>query len=243
MCTVILGTRVFEDAPVFVASNRDELLSRPSEGPKLRKDGEFRTVTPLDLQEGGTWMGLNEAGVMVALTNRFGAPRNGAKRSRGELVSNALQNPNALKAAELIDGLAASDYNPFHLVAADSETAYVVWSDGERMHFDEIPPGFFVVTERSFDAAHTEREVLLQERLGVMQSNDALGFDDFRGLLSIREPDSLDGTDIYVPDMNYGTKSSTILQLGTESYLKYADGPPNSTEYEDRTDLLRELGL
>ena len=50
---------------------------------------------------------------------------------------------------------------------------------------------------------------------------------------------------VHAPDAGYGTRSSILLKIGDESRseLRYADGPPCKTRYEDFTPLLRELGL
>ena len=47
-------------------------------------------------------------------------------------------------------------------------------------------------------------------------------------------------------ERGYGTRSSTLLWLGepgTRSEWRFAEGAPCETEYEDRSELLRELGL
>ncbi len=69
MCTLIVLHRCVPGRPLVVAANRDEFLERPAEGPALRRIGDGRIMAPLDLEAGGTWLGLNERGVFAGLTN------------------------------------------------------------------------------------------------------------------------------------------------------------------------------
>ena len=75
-------------------------------------------VAGLDELAGGTWMGLNDSGVVACILNRHGflgpAPH---KRSRGELVLEALDHADADAAAQ-----ALSDVDPAapHVVRSSS---------------------------------------------------------------------------------------------------------------------------
>ena len=63
MCTLIAFHRVWTDAPLVVATNRDEAYDRPSAPPRWL-DGEPAVLAPLDERAGGTWMGASRGGVM-----------------------------------------------------------------------------------------------------------------------------------------------------------------------------------
>jgi len=79
VCTVILATRVWPELPLLVATNRDEHLDRPSQPPSRWLAG---SVAPRDERAGGTWIGCSDAGVIAAVTNRFGSERDPERRSR-----------------------------------------------------------------------------------------------------------------------------------------------------------------
>src|SRR5438132_5679988 len=89
MCTLVIAFRARADAPLIVAANRDELYARPSAPPRL-EPGPPRALLPLDLRQGGTWLGLNEHGLFVGITNRAGGTKDPARKSRGLLVREAL---------------------------------------------------------------------------------------------------------------------------------------------------------
>ena len=90
MCTLIVLHRCFADAELLVAANRDEYLDRPAEPPALRRWNGRTVLAPRDVRAGGTWLGLNDAGVFAALTNRPNATPDPTRRSRGLLVVDAL---------------------------------------------------------------------------------------------------------------------------------------------------------
>jgi uncharacterized protein with NRDE domain len=69
MCTLIVLHRCVPDRPLVVAANRDEFLDRPAEEPALRSSRTGPIVAPLDLEAGGTWVGVSARGVFAGLTN------------------------------------------------------------------------------------------------------------------------------------------------------------------------------
>lgn len=72
MCLLILALDAVSDAPLFVAANRDEAVRRPSLPPEKVEGDEERSayIAPMDVQAGGTWIGINTRRTFVAVTNR-----------------------------------------------------------------------------------------------------------------------------------------------------------------------------
>ncbi|MEC8992263.1 MAG: NRDE family protein, partial [Candidatus Latescibacterota bacterium] len=64
-------------------ANREEVYSRPSAPPAWQQQQRAFAVT--DLQAGGTWLGVSETGVVVAVTNRRESLPAEDPRSRGHL--------------------------------------------------------------------------------------------------------------------------------------------------------------
>lgn len=242
MCTLIVATRAYADAPLVVAANRDEALDRPAAGPTVRAVGPRRALAPTDLVAGGTWLGVNERGVFVAITNRFGVPVDPARASRGHLVTGALAHDSAAAAyAALADGDGAAQ-NGFHLVLADAECAYLVWGDGARLHREVLQPGLHVITERSFAAAGgpAPREALLLRlapALGGAAPDEAV----WQALLRAKAEPTFDGVLVRWPERNYGTRSSTYVRLGAAPRFLHAPGPPDQAAFEDHSAALAAL--
>jgi uncharacterized protein with NRDE domain len=236
VCTLILLWKTRPDLPVLVAANRDERLDREATGPALRHDGPLAVLAPRDAVEGGTWLGVNERGVLAGITNRFGRARREGRRSRGLLVLDALAAPTAVEAAERLRSLDPTQANGFHLVIADATSAHLVVGDGEALWSRDLLPGVHVVTERSFDAAPTAREPLLHERLSAMPPLDGQALDAlFQPILSVHGASPLEGTCVHAPAVGYGTRSSSLVAVGSGGAVRwlFAGGPPCVTSYED----------
>lgn len=206
----------------------------------MRWDADPAFVAPRDEQHGGTWLGVNEHGVLTAITNRFGAARNAEKRSRGELVLFALTQPRAALAAEKIRSLNPADFNPYHLVIADALGAHVVWSDGRDARREELEPGVHVLTERSFAASENARKEYLDARIARLRAESALHRHALVDLLAVRRDGDIDSTCVSIPELNYGTRSSTVVDVD-QRRLEFADGAPCDVDYRDHSELLREL--
>jgi uncharacterized protein with NRDE domain len=240
MCTLAVAFRTDRRWPLLVAANRDERLGRPASGWALRDGpGAIRTAAPADLLAGGTWMGVSARGVFAALTN-YHAPLewypDAERRSRGELVSLALAAPSARAAQEALAGAPAARWNPFHLLVADAESAFLWWYDGERDARRALSPGLHVVTERSPDGSCPRGE-LVRARWPLEPSVAAL-----RSILAVHGPDGA-ATCIH-GDPAYGTRSAAVLRLAADlgaSELFAADARPCTAPLEDRSDLLAAL--
>ncbi len=207
MCTIILFHRLFDDYPLAVAANRDEILSRPAEGFAARDHGVF---APKDLSHGGTWIGFNQHGLLAALTNRFGAGRDPSLRSRGEIPRIALAASDANEAAQALLALPAAEFNPFHALVADQRTARVVWSDGKVLHSLILGPGVHVITERSFQDVPPARATRISR---LLRNTNRFDPNVLMHVLSDRHPGGVDSPMVYLEGLDYGTRSSVIAAL------------------------------
>jgi Transport and Golgi organisation 2 len=125
MCTLVLLRRPGAAWPLVLAANRDELATRPARPPGRHWPDRAEVVAGLDVQAGGSWLGINDCGVVAGVLNRTGTlgPAAG-KRSRGELVLEALDHADAAAAAQALSDLDPHAYRPFNLVIADSRDAF-----------------------------------------------------------------------------------------------------------------------
>jgi hypothetical protein len=114
MCTV---TIVPHDRGVRLVSNRDERRTRPAGlAPETHDLGPRRALFPLDPQGGGTWVGVNDAGLIVALLNvTAAAPSTRARttRSRGLIALELLRCDSMRMAIETARALDAGACEPF----------------------------------------------------------------------------------------------------------------------------------
>ena len=99
MCLLALFYKTVADAPLIVGANREEFYARGGEPPRIL-DGACRAVAGIDPAAGGTWFGVNEKGVVIAVTNRQSSRVPNTPRSRGLLARDLLTCPSAKRAEE-----------------------------------------------------------------------------------------------------------------------------------------------
>jgi len=241
MCTLAVALHSDRRWPVLVAANRDERLGRAAEGWGLRQPASGPCcATPLDLQAGGTWIGVSASGLFAGLTN-FHAPIPGlpdpSRRSRGALVPLALAQPDAATAASALERLDPSAFNPFHLVVADGRDAFLWWYDGEAAALEPLGPGLHLVTEAS-PRGLGPRGDLARARWPLDPSPARL-----RELLSTHEAAGQAALCIHRQPA-YGSRSSAVLRLSAElehAELYEAEGHPCTAQWQDRSALLQGL--
>ncbi|MCE9637195.1 MAG: NRDE family protein, partial [Planctomycetes bacterium] len=146
MCLVIAAIRVVPGHPLVLLANRDEYYDRPAEAPRAR-GGDPEIVCGIDHRAGGTWLGVNAAGVVATLTNRPGA-QDPARPSRGGVTMAALGARTARDGARRAADAASNGPNPFSLLVADREQAWFVAHDGGGVapRVTEVPPGLHTHT-------------------------------------------------------------------------------------------------
>jgi uncharacterized protein with NRDE domain len=135
MCTLTL-VRLPARRGVRLGFTRDELLSRPNaEPPSLRHFGLRQALLPIDPASGGTWLGVNDAGLAVGLLNVNERPATShkAQRSRGVIVPMFLRRGSLESALAQAHTLCPGEFAPFRLVFADRETWASVRSDGRQL--------------------------------------------------------------------------------------------------------------
>ena len=243
MCTLIVLHRCDPDAPVVVAANRDEFHERPTEGPTLREVSQNgrRIAAPRDLRAGGTWLGVNDAGVFAAVTNRRSKASDPERRSRGWLVIEALALGSAREAAERMADAPERAYNPFNFFVADAESAHLV-SYADAPECRDLEPGLHVVGNLHPDESSPKLERLRREAEPLTEPGAATP-EALAAMCRDHGPSpgsALDATCVHAGD--YGTGSSTLLRTGRRPLLHFSEGPPCRTPYRDSTPLLHALG-
>ncbi len=125
MCTFVILLRPDHDWPVLIAANRDEMVGRPWLPPGRHWPDRPEVVAGRDQLAGGSWLGINDFGVVAGILNRHGSlgPAAG-QRSRGELVLEALDHADANEAAEALAKIEPAAYRTFNLVIADNRDAF-----------------------------------------------------------------------------------------------------------------------
>lgn len=139
MCTVTIVPRV---DGFRVACNRDERNSRPSAlAPRRHHLAPRLAVFPTDLQSGGTWIGANDAGLVLALLNRTSPAVSATVRrcpqySRGHVIPPLLEVDTLQTALGLALTLNPVWFEPFCLVLVQGRDVAAISNDGLRLSVD-----------------------------------------------------------------------------------------------------------
>jgi len=149
MCLILLAYRAHPDAEVVLAGNRDEFYARAAAPPALIARAP-RIYAGRDLEAGGTWMGRNEYGLLVALTNRRSTEAPPNAHSRGEIVRALLGHRDPEGAAEWIAGLEVEHYRPFNVLFGTAGRFYYAASREEAQP-RELEPGFYALSNSHLD--------------------------------------------------------------------------------------------
>jgi hypothetical protein len=248
MCTLVILRRPDHEWPLILAANRDEMIDRPTSPPGRHWADRPQVVAGLDHVAGGSWFGLNDYGVVAAVMNREGslgpAPD---KRSRGELVLEALDHAEASEAAQALAFLDPVAYRAFNLFVADPVSAYWLRHEGGtapgRVEVAEIHAGLHMLSARDLDDESLPRiRSYLPRFRGASAPSPAGG--DWKGwpaLVADRGYSEKDGPyaamNLALPN-GFGTRSSHLLALPRypgvtfDPVFLYADGAPHQASFE-----------
>jgi len=240
MCLVALLYRVVDGAPVVLAANREEDYARGGEAPR-RLDG-VRAVGGVDPAHGGTWLGVNASGVLIAVTNRPKTAPPERPRSCGLLVRALL---GCASAKEAIDRAAVEldrgKYAGCNLVCADAARAVVLHA-GDWLRIRLLPPGAHVLANRDVNDPHDPRVARAAAALADRGLRDAsTAVEALLRLCASHDPPE---APMCFRGPRRGTVSSSAFVLRPsllDSVYLHAQGPPDVTPYADLSSLLHRL--
>ncbi len=243
MCTVVVLFRPGHAWPLILAANRDEMIDRPWIAPGRHWPDRPRVVAGKDRLAGGTWLGLNDEGVVAAVLNRPGSlgPQAGM-RSRGELPLEALDHAEARAAADALVHIEPRSYRTFNMVVADRAAAFWLRHEDETKTVEAfpIPTGLSMITAHDRNDPASARIGLYLPRFAqaAPPDPDAGEWREWPALLASGEyaPGAGAREAMFIaPDRGYGTVSSSLIALparleATPVWL-FAPGFPNPAPF------------
>lgn len=144
MCTLVILRRPGHKWPLIIATNRDEMAGRPWRAPARHWPDRPEITAGIDEVGGGSWLGINDYGLVAGMLNRMGTlgPQDD-KRTRGELVLEALDHAEATVAKDAMLEINPAAYRPFNMVIADAYHAFwLCLKDGaKKVEASPIPTG------------------------------------------------------------------------------------------------------
>jgi uncharacterized protein with NRDE domain len=245
MCTLAVYVGCAPALPLLVAANRDEFLDRPTADPRQLAADPW-VVGGQDLSAGGTWFGVNGAGLIVGLLNRRRpAGPDATLRSRGLLALSVLQERSLAGARRLLEAEDGAAYNAFNLLVAQHSAALVATNRGGAMQLTDLPPGVHLLTNLELNDPTCPRIAKSFERFRALDlasvANAAELLPALQEILSDHSTaldpraEVIDTLCVHLP--GYGTRSSSIVAGDGAGGLRYwhAPGPPCRTAYTELT--------
>lgn len=222
MCIVLFSWQTHPQYPLIVAANRDEFHHRAATSATWRDE----VLCGLDLEAGGTWLGVTRSGRFAAVTNfrePVQEPTHG-RCSRGGLPMGFLKGDMSPEA--YVQGLqhTMGDYGPFNLLVSDGHTLWYLSNRDARPR--EVPPGIHGLSNgllgTPWPKVRRGEQQLRERTVGNFRSRELLTLlsDDWRPD-DHWLPDTGVGIEmerfvapIFIADRRYGTRASTVVRMG-----------------------------
>ena len=236
MCLVVVLYRVIAGAPVLIAANREERFDRPALPPRVFR-GPPRYTCGIDQQAGGTWLGVNQYGVVVAVTNREKTGIAAAPRSRGLLCLDLLSCKSARDASQrAADDLTTGSYAGANFLCIDAEHASVIYG-GREIEVIEMPPGLHLLTNGNLDDPDDRRQSLAQRLMESSPLSSVDGFMERTARLCAHKG-------IVVHRLDGGTVCAdqiAVTDRVEDAVYRHAPGPPDRLDFDDVSGLLHRV--
>ena len=235
--------------PLILGANRDEQTGRPWQPPGRHWPDRPDVIAGLDEQAGGSWMGFNDFGVVACILNRRGTlGAADGKRSRGEIVLDALDHQDAIEAADALSHLDGQAFRGFNLLLADNRDAYWLKLDAPesgRVEVSEIPDGLSMLTAGDLNDAGSPRIQAFLPKFRSAPFPDP-GTDDWSSWPALMASGPENGSPMaamcFSTETGFGTSSSALLALpAVDGGLQdppqhpkwlFAAGPPDTAPYD-----------
>jgi uncharacterized protein with NRDE domain len=246
MCLVALALGQSDRFPLVLAANRDEYFERRSAPLEWwTPPGQAAPIlSGRDLQGGGTWLGLSEAGRLALVTNvRSPAGNVATAPSRGALVPRWLAGDLPFDA--YWREVSAGGYNGFNVVAADVARGAWLWASNAAATPRALGPGLYGLSNAALDTPWP-KTVRLKEAMrsalarasAAEEPVDALAARLFEALadpsmaatmelpstgIPVALERQLSAVFIRTPDGRYGTRCSTLViseRVGTQAFTQ-----------------------
>ena len=240
MCTIVVAWRCLPASwgvDFVLAANRDELRSRDSDPPRLAADPPVWAGR--DRLAGGTWLAVDPAGRVAAVTNRHPGgkvpTRDPERVSRGRLPLDLLRGDDDAARA-CLGALRPASFNPVNAVYLSRDRALVLHLDDQSgATVVPVEPGVHVLGEQDLDDHDDKTSGIRRAATAVVERATDPGslVAGLQSLLSSHTryaegPSSA----ACIHEAAYGTVSSSVVSVGDDVSYSHAEGPPCTAPFE-----------
>jgi uncharacterized protein with NRDE domain len=224
MCLIAFAWNAHPRWRLLLAGNRDEFHARPS-APLARWD-DAPIIGGRDLEAGGTWLGVTDAGRCCVVTNVRDPNDPQIGSSRGLLATDYLAG-SALAASHAQHLLrSAADYRPFNLLTFDAHAAFYLGNRPEP-RAQAVAAGVHGLSNADFNTPWPKTRTLMQRLQDWIDAGGDVDFAPLFGALAdeqIAEDAQLPDTGVglererglsgaFIRGEQYGTRASTVVAI------------------------------
>lgn len=241
MCIVFIARAQRADFPLIIAANRDEFYARPAQASHFWEN-HSSVLAGIDLEAGGTWMGVTRNGKIAALTNIRDPKRIKPDAiSRGELVADYLCN-DTVEARHYIQQLQATraQYNGYNLVLGDVDTLQVYNNFDNTLY--TVEDGIHGLSNATFNTPWPKVIRGMQAITDYCQQADNIVPEALFALMANPQqaddhelPDTGVGADwekrlssVFIHTPEYGTRCSTLVLVDKNRQLHWYERTYNN---------------
>jgi uncharacterized protein with NRDE domain len=233
MCLCLFAIDQHDEFPFILLANRDEFRKRPSEKAGFWKDHP-QILAGRDLQQMGTWLGVNKSGKIAFLTN-YRDPKyfNRLGPSRGALVAEFLKEEHEsrsyLESIENVD-----DYNGFNLVTGTVNDLHY-FSNVEN-EIKPIEAGIHGLSNAFLNTSWPKVDEGKAQLLAALKSNNLENRELFSILRDdhIADSNQLPNTGVgeelekmlsprFINSVEYGTVCSTVIKVNRRGVIHFEE--------------------
>jgi len=235
MCLILFAWRYPPGTRLLLAANRDEFFRRPTRALHFWEDHPS-ILAGRDLEQGGSWLGVNTKRRFAAVTNfREPSRKSPGSVSRGLLVRDYLLS-SADPHSYLQDVLQRrDDFDPFNLLVGDESAAGFLSSpEGE---IRDLAPGIYGISNGLLDCPWPKVMHGKTRLAGLLAGDRTVQVESLFELLTDdrRFPDeSLPDTGIglemerlvsplFIHNGEYGTRSTAVLRISMRGEVNFVE--------------------
>lgn len=235
MCLIAFQLQSHPTYKLVMMANRDEAYARPTAPAQFWSDYP-NILAGRDLEQLGTWLGVNKQGKVAALTNYrdFTLPQTG-KRSRGQIISSYLESDQP--AQRFMEQLHANrtDYAGCNVLAGSADEMFY-YSNVEQS-IKPIKPGTYGLSNALLDTPWPKVDRTKALLADYMEHTDIIDPDVLFDLMQRAEPfptaqlpdtgvgEALENllSSIFIRSEEYGTRCTTVLTIDNEDLVNFEE--------------------
>jgi len=227
MCTSVILFRKEHSWPLIIGSNRDESLSRKSKFPARHWEKNYpQIIGGLDLKEMGSWIAVNDHGLISIIHNRKLEKNNTLKKkSRGHIILELLNFEKIESAVESLQNINQTKYNGFNIFLGNKSCCY--WgkhiSVDKKVEIKEINEGLSILTDKDLNDVMDKKTNFYLNKFSQATSPEPdkgnwLAWEHLLAKNKIENQQNPEESICFIDkNKNYGTRSSSMIAI-SKSY-------------------------